>query len=185
MRGIEWLKWLLAMAVCLLMFSPGYSQSQNAKTDLEGWVNVPGGTVWLRPNVDSYEHSTGLVRDMRTGQKYHPITPQSIAQAPIPPVVVQPIVQPQVVPQIVQPLPQIIVQPQAVAPQVSPSRPVQPPTYLPNPYYAPFQPSARPKLNSSRYDYGPYGAYGCMDCGLEQAPYSSRLNQQFGTLKRF
>jgi hypothetical protein len=51
-----------------------------AKQMVEGWANVPGGTVWLNPGTQAYEHDTGLIRDLRTGQKSLPITPQNFTQ---------------------------------------------------------------------------------------------------------
>lgn len=172
------------------------AQQRPATQDLEGWANVPGGTVWLRPGVDSYEHSTGLVRDMQTGQKHYPVTPQQASQAYVvqPPYAVQPYAQPAMqqpcqqqpcAPQVIvtpMPAPQSIM-PQVVAPLLAPRYPQQPTRYLPNPYYSPsFTPQARPTRNSSRYDYGPYGEYA--DSGLEATPPAS-LSNQFGTLRRF
>jgi hypothetical protein len=77
----------ITFAIALLCASlPQLSLGQSPLSEIkQGWATVPGGVVYLRPGVDAYEHSTGLVRDMRTGQKYRPLTPQSIdlSQAPI------------------------------------------------------------------------------------------------------
>ena len=43
---------------------------------------MPGGQVWLEPGRQAYEHDTGLVRDLVTGQKSRPITPQSASCQP-------------------------------------------------------------------------------------------------------
>lgn len=78
----------MAMLMVGLMVTAGMTQEPPVKTKteskqtgkVEGWVKINGGpTVFLRPNIDAYEHDTGLVRDMRTGQKSRPITPQSVA----------------------------------------------------------------------------------------------------------
>lgn len=170
----------LLLAAASLLITP----TTHAQQELQGWVNVPGGTVWLRPDVDAYEHNTGLVRDMRTGHKYHPVTPQQVqvAQQPYaypaaPAVSNCGPCQPQVV------APQIVIRPQA-APVVRP----QVPQYLPNPYYAPFTPQvipAKPTRNSSRYDYGPYGTMPPSNYGLEVRPSRSSLSREFSTLPRF
>ena len=184
-------KWLLMLAVMLLvlMVVPGVGVAQSPiavatePVDLEGWANVPGGTVWLRPGIDSYEHSTGLVRDMRTGKKYYAVTPQ-VAQAytqaqPIVPLVANcgPCINAQT-------SGATVVTPQVAPQQVAPSRPYAP-SFLPNPYYAPFTPPARSRVNSSRYDYGPYGATPYSYGFESKASQPRSLKSEFGTLNRF
>jgi len=184
---------MIATVLVACLSIAAQAQQRPAAQDLEGWANVPGGTVWLRPGVDSYEHSTGLVRDMRTGQKYYPVTPQHASQLYVveppytQPAMQQPCQQQPCQPQVIVtpvPAPQVIM-PQVVAPHIAPRYPAQQPTrYLPNPYYSPsFTPQARPTRNSSRYDYGPYGEYA--DSGLEATPPARSLSNQFGTLRRF
>lgn len=182
-RFPNWFRWLLAFAVVLLMLAP--ATAQNANTELQGWVNVPGGTVWLRPGIDSYEHSTGLVRDMRTGQKSYAVTPQQQAY----------VVQPPYVQSNCGPCVNgnsncgpcnaqgATVAPRVAPVTVAPQRPYAP-QYLPNPYYAPFAPSTRPRANSSRYDYGPYGALPSADYGFQYQQGRS-LKSEFGTLRSF
>ena len=57
-----------------------FSSKSKTAEKKEGWANVPGGQVWLEPGRHAYEHDTGLVRDLVTGLKSRPITPQSVAQ---------------------------------------------------------------------------------------------------------
>jgi hypothetical protein len=180
-----WFRWLLVFAVVLLMLAP--MANAQATRELEGWASVPGGTVWLRPGIDSYEHSTGLVRDMRTGQKHYAVTPQQASQVYV---VQPPYVQSSCGPCVNQMnnCGPCNAQGATVAPRVAPvtvvpQRPYAP-QYLPNPYYAPFAPSTRPRANSSRYDYGPYGAVPGTDYGFQ--PQGSRsLKSEFGTLRGF
>jgi hypothetical protein len=61
--------------------------SQATMKKMEGWANVPGGTVWLEPGRQAYEHDTGLVRDLQTGQRSMPITPVLIQPQPLQPLV--------------------------------------------------------------------------------------------------
>lgn len=81
---------LLLTCLCGLMCLPAMGQDSKSNTasrdKKEGWANVPGGTVWLEPGRQAYEHDTGLVRDLATGQKSMPITPQSMAGRPALPV---------------------------------------------------------------------------------------------------
>jgi hypothetical protein len=133
---------------------------------VEGWANVPGGQVWLRPGIDAYEHDTGLVRDMRTGQKSQPITPQSLAYSnrPIPP------------------------SPYPIAPPAPPRQPYQPyqpyampsvppPAYSPN-YRQPYQ------YGGYGYDWGPGNVYyngtgqPCNGCGAKLGSPGS-INQRW------
>lgn len=97
---------------------------------MEGWANVPGGTVWLEPGRQAYEHDTGLVRDLQTGQRSMPITPQSQLYAPTS-------------------YTPVLIQPQPLQPLV----PMQPfaPAYMPSPYVMPYR--------NPHYDVGPYGRY--------------------------
>ncbi len=66
------------MGVLMLAMGASLACGQVKK---EGWANVPGGQqVWLEPGRHAYEHDTGLVRDLVTGMKSRPVTPQSLAQ---------------------------------------------------------------------------------------------------------
>jgi hypothetical protein len=148
MRNLKQFALALIMVSMLIGACLAQTQSQSTK-ELAGWANTPSGPVWLRPNVDAYEHDTGLVRDTRTGQKYMPIRPSSVPQAPQVVVTPAPVYSPQpvVTPQpVYQPyLPPIVVSPPVYAPS-GPSCPSCP-NYRPNPYYSP----------GYRYDVGPYG----------------------------
>ncbi len=62
-------------ALVVMVCVTGTAQCDDGK--MEGWANVPGGVVYLRPGIDAYEHDTGLVRDTNE-QKSLPITPQSV-----------------------------------------------------------------------------------------------------------
>lgn len=117
---------------------------QSAVRKVEGWAQVPGGTVWLEPGRQAYEHDTGLVRDLVTGQKSYPVQPSSQLSYSVP-----------------------RVSPRVVAPQVGPRvlSPFQvPQVYQPyaNPYYVPqYQHNSRNSI-----DVGPYGVGGgCNSCG--------------------
>lgn len=117
---------------------------------VEGWAQVPGGTVWLEPGRQAYEHDTGLVRDLVTGQKSYPLQPSSQLSYAVP----------QVAPRVVVPQ----VGPRVVSPTV-PVVPFQvPQVYQPyaNPYYVPqYQHNSRNSI-----DVGPYGVGGgCNSCG--------------------
>jgi hypothetical protein len=70
---------MLCMGIMGVMGLMVLTQPSSAQDKKEGWVNVPGGTVFLEPGRQAYEHDTGLVRDLATGQKSMPITPQSMA----------------------------------------------------------------------------------------------------------
>jgi len=124
-----------------------------------GWARVPGGTVWLEPGRQAYEHDTGLVRDLATGQKNYPIRPSTELNYS------QPLAYsvPQVAPQVVAPVVLPQVGPRLVAPAV-PLVPFQvPQVYQPyaNPYYVPqYQFNSRNSI-----DIGPYGAGGCSGGG--------------------
>lgn len=137
----------------------------------EGWANVPGGTVWLEPGIHAYEHDTGLVRDLRTGQKFAPITPQSIAQPQhyaVQPYTVQPYAQPLAYRQPVTPAPQPVV-PRTPQPPVVVQPPVLVQPYYVNPYYMPLQ--------RSPIDVGPYGT-NCGSCGAISTR-GSTISQQW------
>ena len=127
----------LLLGAMMMLFGIGLCEAQEKK---EGWANVPGGTVWLEPGRQAYEHDTGLVRDLQTGQKSRPITPQSLAARPAqsnccPPQYPQPYLQP-VYPQPMQPL------------VFQPAYPV-PPTYIPT----------RQPLPMPWFDLGPNNVY--------------------------
>ncbi len=104
-------------------------------TKMEAWANVPGGTVWLEPGRTAYEHDTGLVRDLQTGQKSLPITPQSqlYYQPAFPPTVIRQ-------PQLLQPMMPL-----------SPMQPFAPNYPMPAPLVMPYR--------NPHYDVGPYGRY--------------------------
>jgi hypothetical protein len=122
--------------------APGCSAAESTHTatlpavkKMEGWANVPGGTVWLEPGRQAYEHDTGLVRDLVTGTKSRPITPQSVQQ----PVLLQP------TPLAYYPSPQL----QPI--YRSPSYPTPYPAPMPAPYPMPYR--------NPYYDVGPYGRF--------------------------
>jgi hypothetical protein len=129
---------LMCMVVGLVLMVMGaVSFGQEKK---EGWANVPGGTVWLEPGRQAYEHDTGLVRDLRTGQKSRPITPQSMVTPQsncCPPAYPQPMYQPVYQPPI--PMQPLVFQP---------AYPV-PPTYVPN----------RQPMPLPWFDLGPNNVY--------------------------
>lgn len=147
----------LIACLCLCMGSASLLGQETKSGKVEGWANVPGGKVWLRPGMDAYEHDTGLVRDLQTGQRRSPITPESIANryprnpsypltVPQPPIVVIPPAPPR-------------------SPYVIP--PSAPPAYQP---YQPYQ--SQPYFNSAGYDYGPNNIYAyspqpCNGCGAK------------------
>jgi hypothetical protein len=139
---------LIGALVCAILFAgihPVYAQSQSvtkSQQKMEGWANVPGGTVWLNPGTQAYEHDTGLVRDLRTGQKSLPITPQSLQVPSTPQVYWQ---SPQQIPQQV--------------PFCAPCQPVQPLNPLAiNPLY-PIYPVPRTYNPRPWYDLGPNDVY--------------------------
>jgi hypothetical protein len=144
---------MLCMAIMGLMLtqagSLGYGQEKK-----EGWANVPGGQVWLEPGRQAYEHDTGLVRDLVTGQKSRPITPQSLMQP-------QPQCQP-CEPNVVAPLavnPRYPLNPYP-APYPAPY-PVYPQPY-PQPYPAPYPISVQPVPPTyvrPWFDLGPNSVY--------------------------
>ena len=68
---------VFGMLLGFVMLTQGCCSLGYAQEKKEGWANVPGGQVWLEPGRQSYEHDTGLVRDLVTGQKSRPVTPQS------------------------------------------------------------------------------------------------------------
>lgn len=163
-------------------------QAVFAQQDLQGWVDVPGGTVWLRPGEDAYEHSTGLVRDLRTGRKSYAVTPQSVqmqgvpTRAPALPAIANcnngGCYSPQSSPG------SIVIKPRVAPQTLAPSR-LPATSYMPNPYYSPFTPTQRPNANSSRYDFGPYGPYGSAGFNYGLEPTSNSLRSEFGTLRNF
>lgn len=150
---------LLAMASLALCQSDcaDCSKQKSTVAKVEGWATVPNGSqVWLRPGLDAYEHDTGLVRDLQTGRKSMPITPDSNVNW-------RPLVAP------VQPVP---------------PPPPPPPRSPYAPYYAPYSPYVLPQVappayqpyyHGGGYDYGPNHVYGqnvysnqpCNGCGAK------------------
>jgi hypothetical protein len=105
---------LIGTMLCLPSLALAQSTLKTTKQDatkkVEGWASVPGGQVWLEPGRHAYEHDTGLVRDLQTGQKSIPITPQQLQSRQVPPTYFGP-------PAFVQPT---YVQPPYVQPLASP-----------------------------------------------------------------
>lgn len=141
---------IFALCAIACLLCPVLAQ-ETKSGKVEGWANVPGGKVWLRPGLDAYEHSTGLVRDLQTGQRRAPITPENARypSVPQPPIVVIP--------------PAIHRSPY----QLPPPLPTAPPAYYPYAYqpYQPYQP-----YYNSGYDYGPNNVYygqPCNSCGAK------------------
>jgi hypothetical protein len=122
----------------IMMLGANVGQCQEKK---EGWANVPGGQVWLQPGRQAYEHDTGLVRDLATGQKSRPITPQSLMQP-----------QPQC-----QPYAPNVVAPMAV--NTYPAYPVYPQPYSPAPYPITVQPVPPTYVPRPWFDLGPNSVY--------------------------
>lgn len=139
----------LLFGLCCLLVNPCHGQVKSGndnKGKAEGWANVPGGTVFLRPGQDAYEHDTGLVRDLRTGQRTYPITPQSLSNR-----------QPAHAPQL---------------PQLSPVVPQPIYAWPSNPYLQPNWngPSKYYPAGPTGYDYGPGNIYAnqpCNSCGAK------------------
>ena len=158
-----------SLLVALLMTS--FAGAQTSSSDLAGWANVPGGQVWLRPGLDAYEHDTGLVRDLNTGRRSAPITPQAsrVQGSPHPPaVVLVPAYQP-----VYQPAP--IYQPPVAPIPTSPSCPNC--RYPANPYYS-------PRYNNVPYDVGPYGNMAGQNYGFQSpATSSQRLRDSYQRIK--
>jgi hypothetical protein len=144
MLGRNGLVGMAVMVIGLMFAQPGLAQQKK----IEGWANVPGGTVWLEPGKQAYEHDTGLVRDLRTGQKFMPIRPHSVpSSTPMAPVL-SPVYAPTTCPKC--PLqPSVPVSPYSPPYVITPYLPMPvPPTYY-GPYNAP-----------PRYDLGPNNMYG-------------------------
>ena len=139
---------LLFLGLCFGLCLP--NAEAQTKNMVEGWAKVPGGTVWINPGTQAYEHDTGLIRDLRTGQKSLPITPQSLTQQPT----------------LAPPLPPLVT-PQLVAPYYLPSNLPVLPRYA-YPQYA--GPTYTPNLLPYA-DYGPGNVYAtsppCNDCGAK------------------
>jgi hypothetical protein len=146
------IRWSLAIIMIAGLACTASAQTPKLDKVKTGWVNVPGGTVYLNQG-DAYEHDTGLVRGP-DGRRRYPTTPNmrpavSPAVAPA-----QPLYQPQYQPTY-QPAP--VYQPQPYY-QPVPVPVYQPtPVYQPQPYYQPYAPNV---------DYGPY----CPSCWGAQPP---------------
>lgn len=161
MPGIrKWLGGSLALPcialICLLF---GLSIDCHAQTKVEGWAKVPGNTVWLEPGRHAYEHDTGLVRDLQTGQKFMPITPQSLQTK-------QPTLSPA--------LPYVIVpqQPTLATPyRLPPATPTYPQSY--------------PLVVLPYADYGPGNIYAtaapCNGCGAKGVSRPGAINARWAT----
>lgn len=75
----------VAIALCIAMTSglcsAGDTGNDTMAKPMGAWVKVPqySSRIWIQPNVDTYEHSTGLIRKPN-GQHQRPLTQAAYAQ---------------------------------------------------------------------------------------------------------